>query len=81
MRKLVNVAIIVLIVGALATTNNKETKEQFKIDYNSKEYAKYLEYKSNLIEKYGYDVYILMNQEAGIETEQDSFNHFMKYGI
>ena len=45
------------------------------------DYAKYLEYKSNLIEQYGYDVYSLMNQEAGIETEQQSFEHFMKYGI
>ena len=50
-------------------------------NYDNDLYSKYLEYKSNLIEKYGHDVYVLMNQEAGIETEEESFKHFIKYGI
>lgn len=42
---------------------------------------KYLEYKNNLIDQYGEDIYKLMNQEAGITTEEESFKHFMEYGI
>ena len=55
--------------------------QEEQINYNSDLYAKYLEYKSNLIEQYGYNIYVLMNQEAGIETEQESFEHFIKYGM
>lgn len=42
---------------------------------------KYTEYKNGLISQYGEDTYKLMNQEAGIENEQQSFEHYLAYGI
>lgn len=62
-------------------TEPTEQEEQKQNNYNEDDYNKYLEYKNELIEEYGEEIYNLMNQEAGIETEEDSFNHFMEYGI
>ena len=45
------------------------------------DYQRYEQYKQNLISEHGKEVYELMNQEAGIKNEQQSFEHFMKYGI
>ena len=41
----------------------------------------YNNYKQDLINKYGEETYNLMNIEAGIETEEESLQHFIKYGI
>ena len=50
-------------------------------EYTEDNYNDYLEYKEGLIEEHGEEVYELMNQEAGITTEEESFNHYMEYGI
>ena len=86
MKKIINIIIIVLIFGALAITNNKivevpAAKTGVQGGYTKEDYDRYLEYKNNLIDEYGEDIYRLMNQEAGIETEEESFKHFMEYGI
>lgn len=87
MKKIINIIIIIfLIIGALAITNNKvvevpTAKTSVQGRYTKEDYNKYLEYKNNLIEEYGEDIYKLMNENAGIETEEESFKHFMEYGI
>ena len=58
-----------------------EEQEEIQSNYTEEDYIKYLEYKNNLIDQYGEDIYKLMNQEAGITTEEESFKHFMEYGI
>ena len=58
-----------------------EEQEETQNIYVEEDYMKYLEYKNNLIDQYGEDIYKLMNQEAGITTEEESFKHFMEYGI
>ena len=63
------------------TEEAEESQEQLQNGYTEEDYNKYLEYKESLIQEYGEEIYNLMNQEAGIETEEDSFNHFMEYGI
>lgn len=57
-------------------TTNNDNKEYTEEDYNN-----YLEYKNSLIEEYGEEIYNLMNQEAGISSEEESFIHYMEYGI
>ena len=52
-----------------------------EIHFTEEDIKRYEEYKEGLINEYGEDVYNLMNQEAGIENEEQSFYHFMKYGI
>ena len=42
---------------------------------------KYENSKNALISRYGEDTYKLMNQEEGIKNEQESYNHFIVYGI
>lgn len=42
---------------------------------------KYNDYKNSLITQYGEDTYNLMNQEAGINSELESFIHYVKYEI
>ena len=64
-----------------ATEEAEESQEQPQNGYTEEDYNRYLEYKEGLIQEYGEEIYNLMNQEAGIETEEDSFNHFMEYGI
>lgn len=58
-----------------------EEQEEIQSNYTEEDYIKYLEYKNNLIDQYGEDIYKLMNQEAGIITEEESFKHFIEYGI
>ena len=58
-----------------------EEEKEIQSNYTEEDYIKYLEYKNNLIDQYGEDIYKLMNQEAGITTEEESFKHFMEYGI
>ncbi|MBP3928738.1 MAG: hypothetical protein J6D47_04080 [Peptostreptococcaceae bacterium] len=58
------------------TTINEDTKQ-----FTEEDVQRYKEYKESLINEYGEDVYNLMNQEAGIENEEQSFYHFMEYGI
>lgn len=58
-----------------------EGEKGIQSNYTEEDYIKYLEYKNNLIDQYGEDIYKLMNQEAGITTEEESFKHFMEYGI
>ena len=59
----------------------EESQEQPQNGYTEEDYNRYLEYKEGLIQEYGEEIYNLMNQEAGIKTEEDSFTHFMEYGI
>ncbi|MGL4452250.1 MAG: hypothetical protein ACRDDY_04760 [Clostridium sp.] len=49
--------------------------------YTEDDYNRYVVYRESLISEYGQEVYDLMNQEAGLENEEQSFIHFMKYGI
>ena len=63
------------------TEEAEESQEQPQNGYTEEDYNKYLEYKEGLIQEYGEEIYNLMNQEAGINTEEESFNHFMEYGI
>ena len=84
MKKLIYIIMITLFCGALVITSNKTNQspaQETKNNYTEEDYSRYLEYKSDLIDQYGEDIYKLMNQEAGIETEEESFKHFMKYGI
>lgn len=64
-----------------AIEEQEENKEQIQSNYTKEDYNKYSEYKENLIKEYGEEIYKLMNQEAGITTEEESFKHFMEYGI
>ena len=64
-----------------ATEEAEESQEQLQNGYTEEDYNKYLEYKESLIQEYGEEIYNLMNQEAGIKTEEESFNHYMEYGI
>ena len=59
----------------------EESQEQPQNGYTEEDYNRYLEYKEGLIKEYGEEIYNLMNQEAGIKTEDESFEHFMEYGI
>lgn len=70
--------ILIVIVGAtkVITDVNNTQKGYTKENYNN-----YIEYKNSLINEHGEEVYNLMNQEAGITTEKESFLHFMEYGI
>lgn len=47
----------------------------------SVKYIDYLNYKNDLISKYGNEVYNSMNQEAGIHSEFESFKYYVKYNI
>ena len=64
-----------------ATEEAEESQEQPQNSYTEEDYNKYLEYKESLIQEHGEEIYKLMNQEAGIKTEEESFSHFMEYGI
>ena len=64
-----------------ATEEAEESQEQPQNGYTEEDYNKYLEYKESLIQEHGEEIYNLMNQEAGIKTEEESFSHYMKYGI
>ena len=64
-----------------ATEEAEESQEQPQNGYTEEDYNRYLEYKEGLIKEYGEEIYNLMNQEAGIKTEEESFEHFMEYGI
>lgn len=65
---------------AYTPAETEENQEQ-QSGYTEEDYNKYLEYKEGLIKEYGEEIYNLMNQEAGIKTEEESFEHFMEYGI
>ncbi|MBC6695298.1 hypothetical protein H9L25_00705 [Terrisporobacter mayombei] len=56
----------VLIIGVLAVGSK---------------YIDYMNYRDKLISENGKEVYNLMNQEAGINSEEESFIHYVKYGI
>lgn len=68
------------VIKETATEETGESQEQ-QSGYTEEDYNKYLEYKKGLIKEYGEEIYNLMNQEAGIKTEEESFEHFMEYGI
>lgn len=44
-------------------------------------YKSYINYKNALINKNGKETYLLMNEEAGIDTEVESFIYYTIYGI
>lgn len=44
-------------------------------------YKSYTNYKDALINKNGKEIYLLMNEEAGIDTEVESFIYYAIYGI
>ena len=44
-------------------------------------YKSYTDYKNALINKNGKETYLLMNEEAGIDTEVESFIHYAIYNI
>lgn len=64
-----------------ATEEAEESQEQPQNGYTEEDYNRYLEYKEGLIQEYGEEIYNLMNQEAGIKNEEESFLHYMEYGI
>lgn len=68
------------VIKETATEEAGESQEQ-QSGYTEEDYNKYLEYKKGLIKEYGEEIYNSMNQEAGIKTEEESFNHYMEYGI
>ncbi|MGL4802004.1 MAG: hypothetical protein ACRC18_07035 [Cetobacterium sp.] len=70
--------ILIVIVGATKVITDVSSIQK---GYTKENYNNYIEYKNSLIEEYGEEVYNLMNQEAGITTEQESFLHFMENGI
>lgn len=57
---------VILIIGVLAAGTK---------------YIDYMNYRDKLISENGKGVYNLMNQEAGINSELESFIHYSKYGI
>lgn len=40
----------------------------------------YISYKNDLIQRYSIETYNLMNQEAGIDNEIESYIHYVMYG-
>lgn len=44
-------------------------------------YSSYVIYKQNLINKYGESTFVLMNQEANIKNELQSYLHYIIYNI
>lgn len=60
--------------------NNTKDSNEDDIKYTQGDYDRYLEYKEGLIKEHGQEIYDLMNVEAGIKNEEESFIHFMKYG-
>ena len=68
------------VIQAAAVEEVGESQEQ-QSGYTEEDYNKYLEYKKGLIKEYGEEIYNSMNQEAGIKTEEESFKHYMEYGI
>ena len=59
----------------------EEPQEDPTSQYTQEDYNKYLKYKNSLIKEYGKEVYNLMNQEAGIGSEKESFIYYMENGI
>lgn len=57
----------IIAVGLLLTTGAK--------------YKSYIDYKNTLINKNGKETYLLMNEEAGINSEVESFIHYAIYSI
>ena len=58
-----------------------QLEELDQLHFTKEDIERYKNYKEDLINEYGEEVYNLMNQEAGINNEEESFYHFIKYGI
>ena len=79
-KKAIEVTCIVGISVLVSLVVNIKINEDNK-QFTKEDIQRYKEYKQSLINEYGEDIYNLMNQEAGIENEAQSFYHFMEYGI
>ena len=61
--------------------SDPQPEELYQLHFTKEDIERYKNYKEGLINEYGEEVYNLMNQEAGINNEEESFYHFIKYGI
>lgn len=61
--------------------SDPQPEELDQLHFTKEDIERYKNYKEGLINEYGEEVYNLMNQEAGINNEEESFYHFIKYGI
>ena len=79
MKTIITIASI-LMIGVTSLFNVKDNADIYNnIPAEVIEY--YNNYKQGLINEYGQETYDLMNIEAGIESEEESLQHFIKYGI
>ena len=70
----------ILMIGVTSLFNVKDNADIYN-NIPAEVIEDYNNYKQGLINKYGEETYNLMNIEAGIETEEESLQHFIKYGI
>ena len=79
MKTIITIASI-LMIGVTSLFNVKDNADIYN-NIPASVIEDYNNYKQDLINKYGEETYNLMNIEAGIETEEESLQHFIKYGI
>lgn len=70
----------ILMIGVASLFNVKDNTDIYN-NIPTEVIEDYNNYKQGLINEYGEETYNLMNIEAGIETEEESLQHFIKYGI
>ena len=70
----------ILMIGVTSLFNVKDNADIYN-NIPAEVIEDYNNYKQGLINEYGQETYDLMNIEAGIESEEESLQHFIKYGI
>ena len=70
----------ILMIGVTSLFNVKDNADKYN-NIPAEVIEDYNNYKQGLINEYGQETYDLMNIEAGIESEEESLQHFIKYGI
>ena len=79
MKTIITIASI-LMIGVTSLFNVKDNADIYN-NIPAEVIEDYNNYKQGLINEYGQETYDLMNIEAGIESEEESLQHFIKYGI
>ena len=79
MKTIITIASI-LMIGVTSLFNVKDNTDIYN-NIPAEVIEDYNNYKQGLINEYGQETYDLMNIEAGIESEEESLQHFIKYGI
>lgn len=79
MKTIITIASI-LMIGVTSLFNVKDNADIYN-NIPAEVIEDYNNYKQGLINEYGQETYDLMNIEAGIESEEESLQHFIKYGV